>query len=116
MNLTSPIHDAAGVNILGHYVFSDVTFDCYITYYVDNNSAIGQAMLANENVRHGVPKKVLSGTFTQSGETIRITYTEGASGTFSGIIKANVLTLSNQGGDTVICTKVKSINGLEPIQ
>jgi hypothetical protein len=114
LNGTTPVQEAAGINLLGHIVFGDVTADFYQTWYVDSNSALGQATLVNNNAQHGVPKNISTGTFTQNGETIRITFVAG--GIFSGTIRANVMTITNQGGTTLIFTKVKSLNGLEPVQ
>jgi hypothetical protein len=110
---TTPMVEAYGINVLSHAVFGDTIADLYQTWFVDTKNTLGQAVLSENNFKHGVPKKYASGTFTQSGETIRITFTEG---TLNGTIRANVMTLTNNNGAIMTLTKVKSLSGLEPAQ
>jgi hypothetical protein len=112
-NATTPMAEAYGINLLAHIVFGDTTVDMYNTWFVDTKNSLGQAILKEQNVIHGIPNKESSGTFIQNGETIKIIFPEG---TLNGTIKANVMTLSTDKGNTTICTKVKSLNGLEPVQ
>jgi hypothetical protein len=103
-----------GVNWGVHFVFGDTTVDMYSTLLGDRNNVLSQATIKEAGFEHGVPKKVDSGTFTQSGETIKLIF---PGNSVNGTVRANVLTLFNsQGGITMTFAKVKSLNGLEPVQ